>query len=554
MENEATRRTFLQGGTLAAAGLLGGAAAAGAAQEPAAHPGHADHEHDQEYPRDRPGRGGPVGSPTDRGRLVPGLIKAGEPPVRVIVPDLPERLPWTIVGGAKEFHIHCRAVKRELLPNFTLDCWGFNGLMPGPTIEATVGDRVRLVVHNELPESTGIHWHGLEMPVRFDGVPGLTQPPICPGETYAYEFDLHQDGTFFYHSHDGMQDAMGMVGLFIVYPREAYEPRVDRDFCLISQEWAVLPGATIPNTMSMEWNVLTFNGRAGPYVTPLVCRLGERVRIRTLNFSVMDHHPFHLHGLTFWVTGTEGGRMPETAWYPGNTVLIGVAQVREVEFIANNVGDWPFHCHMFHHTMNFMSTMVGPMGGHTIQGMRAGLSPTGGMGVATGGPALSSEAFGPSLGRSMGEQTGSERAVGTMTVMPRQAGAAGGHGGHAAMGRDASGRRVPGFPAGMMDMPAEWTPEQLWKLNKPETRGMRRDWYAGVEGLMTVVRILPPDLFDQVMAGRGDVPPGASTPGVGPGPVGPHGGHRPESESGRMPGHGPVPAPMAPGGHQGHPR
>jgi FtsP/CotA-like multicopper oxidase with cupredoxin domain len=553
MEGEMTsRRTFLQGGTLATAGFVAGHAAEGAQEHQHGHGGHGE---PGDYPRDRPGCGGPVGSPTDRGRLVPGLIKAGEPPVRVIVPDLPERLPWKMVGGAKEFHLHCQVVKRDLLPNFTLDCWGFNGRMPGPTIEATVGDRARLVVHNELPESTGIHWHGLEMPVRFDGVPGLTQPPIRPGETYAYEFDLHQDGTFFYHSHDGMQDAMGMVGLFIVYPGETYEPRVDRDFCLISQEWAILPGATIPNTMSMEWNVLTFNGRAGPYITPLVCKLGERVRIRTLNFSVMDHHPFHLHGLTFWVTGTEGGRMPEAAWYPGNTVLIGVAQVREVEFIANNVGDWPFHCHMFHHTMNFMSTMVGPMGGHTIQGMRAGGSPTGGMGIATGGGALS-DSFGPSLGRSMGGQTGSERTVGNMTVMPGMAGrpAGSGHGGHAGMGGAATGRRAPGFPAGMMDMPAEWTPEQLAQLNKPETRGMRRDWYTGVEGLMTVVRILPPDLFEAVMSGRGDVPPGASIPGAEPGPIEPHGGHRHESDSGRMPGHGPVPAPATPaqGGHQGH--
>jgi manganese oxidase len=555
MESESTRRTFLQSGTLATAGLLT-ARAQGAQDEEGGPQGHEMHGKGEDYPRDRPSSGGPVGTSTDRGMLVPGLLKAGEPPARVIVPDIPERLPWKMVNGAKEFHIYCQAVKRELLPVFTLDAWGFNGLMPGPTIEATVGDRVRLVVHNELPESTGIHWHGLEMPVRFDGVPGLTQPPIRPGEVYAYEFDLHQDGTFFYHSHDGMQDAMGMVGLFLIYPKQAHEPRVDRDFALISQEWAVLPGATIANTMSMEWNVLTFNGRAGPYVTPLVCKLGERVRIRTLNFSVMDHHPFHLHGLTFWVTGTEGGRMPESAWYPGNTVLIGVAQVREIEFIANNVGDWPFHCHMFHHTMNFMSTMVGPMGGHTVPGMRAGLSPSGGMGVATGGPALS-EGFGPSLGRSMGEQTGSERAVGNMTVMPRpsDAGAAGGHGGHSGMGRDASGRRVPGFPAGMMDMPAEWTPAQLAKLNKPETRGMRRDWYTGVEGLMTVVRILPPDLFEAVMSGRGEIPPGASIPGGGPSRFDPHPGeHRPESEAGRMHGPGPAPTPAAPGGHQGHPR
>jgi hypothetical protein len=469
---------------------------------------HAGHGAIADYPRDRPSAGGPVGSSADRGRLVPGLSPAGAPPVPVTVPDLPEKLPWKMVGNAKEFHLHCTPVKREFLPGLFMDVWGFNGTMPGPTIEAVQGDRVRIVVHNELPESTAVHWHGLEMPVRFDGVPGLTQAPIRPGDTCVYEFDLHQNGTFFYHSHDAMQEGMGMVGFFIVYPKEAPEPRVDREFALLSQEWAVLPGSTIPNTMSMEFNLFTFNGRSGPYITPLVCKLGERVRIRLLNFSAIDHHPFHIHGVTFWVTGTEGGRIPETGWIPGNTVLVAVAQVREIEFIANNVGDWPLHCHMFHHMMNFMSSMIGPMGGHTVTGLRAGQSSTGGMGIVNGGPALSSEAFGPSMGRSMGEQTSMDRAVGNMTAMPTQPGMHGSHGGHRM-----AARRVPGSPVGMLDMPTTWTPEQIQKLNKRETRGMRGDWYTGVEGLFTVVRILPPDLFDQVMSGQADIPPGTSIPG-----------------------------------------
>jgi hypothetical protein len=479
------------------------------------------HGEDAGYPRDRPGPGGPVGSPTDRGKLVPGYRKTGEDPVPVITPDLPEKLAWTMVDGVKEFHLHCRHTKREFLPDLFIDVWGFNGGMPGPTIEANQGDRVRIVVHNELPESTGIHWHGLEIPVSMDGVPGLTQPPLRPGDVQTFEFTLHQSGTFFYHSHDGMQDGMGMVGLFLIHPKAAPEPPVDRDFALIIQEWAILPASTVPNTMSMEFNLFTLNGRAAPYITPLVCKLGERVRIRMVNFSAIDHHPMHLHGLTFWVTATEGGRIPETAWIPGNTVLVGVAQVREVEFVANNPGDWMLHCHMFHHVMNFMSSMVGPMGGHTVQGMRAGQSPTGGMGIATGGPALS-DAYGPSLGRSMGEQTGMERAVGNMTVMPgMRPGAAGGHAGHGGM-RMGDGRKVPGYPQGMMDMPVHMSEEQIRKLNKRETRGMRRDWYTGVEGLMTVVRVLPPDLYEQVMSGEGDIPPGASTPGGGPGEATPH--------------------------------
>ncbi len=153
MDSETTRRTFLRGGTLATAGLLA-VEATTIAQEPQAQPGHehAGHLSSTDYPRDRPGLGGPVGSPTDRGMLVPGLRPAGEAPVPVIVPDLPEKLPWRLVNGAKEFHIRCQAVKREFLPGLYMDVWGYNGLMPGPTIEAVEGDRVRLVVNNDLPE------------------------------------------------------------------------------------------------------------------------------------------------------------------------------------------------------------------------------------------------------------------------------------------------------------------------------------------------------------------------------------------------------------------
>lgn len=522
MEGETTRRHFLQGGSLATTGLLVGAGAA-VGQDPAGHEGHDAHGPSAEYIRDRPTPGGPVGSPTDRGKLVPGLRKPGDAPVPVVTPDLPERILFTLKDGVKEFLLHCRHTKREFLPDLFIDVWGFNGDMPGPTIEAIQGDRVRIIVHNELPESTGIHWHGLEIPVAMDGVPGLTQPPLAPGGVQTFEFTLHQAGTFFYHSHDGMQDGMGMVGLFLIHPKIAPTPAVDRDFALIIQEWAILPASTVPNTMSMEFNLFTLNGRAAPYITPLVCKLGERVRIRLLNFSGIDHHPMHLHGLTFWVTGTEGGRIPETAWIPGNTVLVGVAQVREIEFIANNPGDWMLHCHMFHHVMNFMSTMVGPMGGHTVQGMRAGQSSTGGMGIATGGTALS-DAYGPSLGRGMGEQIGMDRAVGNMTVMPgmRSSGAGGGHAGHGGM-RMENGRKVPGYPQGMMDMPMEMPEEKLRKLTgKRETRGMRRDWFTGVEGLMTVVRVLPADLYEQVMSGEGEVKPGASTPGGGEGDATPH--------------------------------
>lgn len=271
-----TRRSFLRGAAFATAGLVtaSGSQSAIADAEPSPpdnlakdrdglpHPPR-DNEKakphpstEVPFPRTHPGRGGPIGSPSDRGKLVSGLRGPGLPPVAVEMPDIPT-LPWTMVGGVKEFHLIAEHVRREFLPNMWFDCWGFNGTMPGPLIEAVQGDRVRLVVHNELPEPTTVHWHGLELPIRFDGVPGVTQDPIQPGKQFAYEFDLHQDGTFFYHSHGPMQEIMGMMGLFVIHPKEPYLPTVDRDFGLVMNEFAILPQNTIPNSMSMEFNFFT---------------------------------------------------------------------------------------------------------------------------------------------------------------------------------------------------------------------------------------------------------------------------------------------------------
>ncbi|MBI2806705.1 MAG: copper oxidase [Planctomycetes bacterium] len=478
-----------------------------------------------------------VGSARDRGKLMPGFRKSGLAPVPVETPDCP-KLFWEMKNGVKEFHLTAEHLKREMLPDVWIDVWGYNGSMPGPMIEAVEGDKVRIIVHNKLPEPTIMHWHGIDVPNLMDGVEGLIQDPIPPGGTYTYEFTLKQNGTFFYHTHVAMQQGMGMVGLFIIHPKVAHYPPVDRDIALIIQEWAILPGSSVHNTMSMEFNLFTLNGQAAPYITPLVIKQGERVRIRLVNFSAIDHHPMHLHGMQFWITGTEGGRIPDTAWYPSNNVLVGVAQARDVEFIADNPGDWVFHCHMFHHMMNFMSSQVGMPGGHSMKGMPTGGNMGTGMGMITRGPALSSE-FGPYLGRGTGEQTGSERTVGNGPKMDPKMKMDGkgddkmkmdpkmkmdnGKDPHA--GHGTAAKKVPGFPQSMAGM-SMYSEKEIAKLNsKWQTRGMRKEWHEGVEGLMTVVRVLPPELYERVVSGKGEVRPGESVPGY-KGGKGPHDLHK----------------------------
>src|SRR5262245_15289533 len=334
-------------------------------------------------------------------------------PVPVVTPDI-LNLPFSLESGVKVVQLIAEPVKQTIVPGRTLDLWGFNGSAPGPTIQANEGDHVRVVFENRLPEPTGIHWHGLELPIEMDGVPGIGQKPVMPGERFVYEFPLYQNGTFFYHPHMAMQEMVGMLGGFIIHPKTAYSPQVDKDYLIALQEYAVLPNSTIPNSMNMEFNWLTFNGKAGPAATPLIIRHGERVRIRIINLG-MDHPPVHLHGYTVWETGREGARQPEALWPRGNTTLVGVAQARDIEFVADRLGDWMLHCHLPHHMMNQMASNVGPMT-RLGQGMQAGGSMEEAMGMLRGGHATD-ENKAPSLGRGLGVGSSTEmaRANGPLT-------------------------------------------------------------------------------------------------------------------------------------------
>ncbi len=274
----------------------------------------------------------------------------------VITPNVGPTLPFRMENGVKVFHLTAEPVKREFVDGFVVNCWGYNGLTPGPTIEAFEGDRVRILVTNNLPEGTSVHWHGFILPNGMDGVSGLNQPKIKPGETFAYEFTLKQTGTLMYHPHfdEMVQIALGMHGFFVIHPRDASVRRVDRDFAIFLNEWFIKPGTATPDpTVMLDFNTFTFNSRVFPGTAPLLVRTGDRVRIRVANLS-MDSHPIHFHGHKFWVTGTDAGPIPQSGWWPENTVNVPVGTTRDIEFIADNPGDWALHCHKTHHVMNQM--------------------------------------------------------------------------------------------------------------------------------------------------------------------------------------------------------
>ena len=436
----------------------------------------------------------------------------------VETPDVPD-LPFQMDGNVKVFHLVAEPVKQEIYPGKILNLWGYNGSAPGPTIQARQGERVRIVVDNHLPELTSMHWHGFDIPFDMDGGPGLSQDAISPGGRYVYEFTLQQEGTLFYHSHMAMQEMMGMIGAFIMHPKEPHRPRVDRDFAIILQEYAILPNITVPNSMNMEFNWVTLNGRAAPATTPLIVRHGERVRIRLINLG-MDHHPIHLHGHQFVVTGTEGGRQPETTWGPGNTVLVGVAQSRDIEFVANNPGDWMLHCHLPHHMMNQMSSNVGPMTRRA--GIPAGLDMERGMGMLRQGSATFEE-NGSSLGRGMGvgstfEQPLSNSPLKTESPMQHQ-NVPGIHHeglqmGEPAVSKDANS--VPGFPQDAFMEGSMMAMDQM--VDRPENFGLRPGWSGFMAGMMTFVRVLPQDKYNQIMELRrkreGNKPMNMDMPGM----------------------------------------
>ncbi len=285
-------------------------------------------------------------------------------------------LPFRMNNNIKEFHLVAEPVVREMAPGFEANLWGYNGQSPGPTIEVVEGDQVRIYVTNKLPEHTSIHWHGQRLPNGMDGVTGLNQPGIPPGKTFVYEFVARRPGTFMYHPHadEMVQMAMGMMGSWVTHPKQhehSLIDHVDRDFCVLLNAFDINPGARTPKIMTMvDFNLWGWNSRIFPGIDSFNVRKNDKVRMRFGNLT-MTNHPIHLHGHEFVVTGTDGGPTLKTTRTPEVTVDVAIGQMRQFEFLADEEGDWAFHCHKSHHTMNAMGHDVPTLIGVDHTGMTA---------------------------------------------------------------------------------------------------------------------------------------------------------------------------------------
>ncbi len=300
------------------------------------------------------------------GMEMPGFID--EPIPEAGVPRASETkggqpLAYDMVDGVKVFRLTARPVKWQILPKFKslpeiwVTAWSYNGQIPGPMIRVREGDRIRVILTNELPDPTSIHWHGLRVPNSMDGVaePAITQQPVKPGESFTYEFTVKDAGTFFYHSHveTDRQIPAGLSGPFIVDPKQP-QGRVDLDYTVMLQEWRVNPrtGTTWPAMPAMsEPNFFTINGKAFPATETLQVKKGQKVRIRFIGAGQFTH-PMHLHGFPFKLVAIDGQPVPEQSQLTKDTVPVAPGERYDVEFIAEEEGTWIFHCHILHHVTN----------------------------------------------------------------------------------------------------------------------------------------------------------------------------------------------------------
>jgi FtsP/CotA-like multicopper oxidase with cupredoxin domain len=262
-----------------------------------------------------------------------------------------------IENGVKVFDIQASIIRWNILPDVAVEAYAYNHEVPGPRLQMTEGDHVRINFHNNLPESTTVHWHGLIVPNEMDGPAKITQDPVPPGGSYTYEFDVGQSGTYFYHSHDhpDRQQALGLYGALLISPKNPdAEVKADLDYTIQLQEWLKREWLTYP-AMLMEGampNYFTINGKAYPSTDTIAMKVGQTIKIRFIGTNNNFVHPMHIHGGPFQVVAIDGVTLNESARYQADTVNIGPGQRFDVVWTARKPGKWLVHCHIPHHTSN----------------------------------------------------------------------------------------------------------------------------------------------------------------------------------------------------------
>ncbi len=269
--------------------------------------------------------------------------------------DLP--LAPRIENGVKVFDFESSVIRWYILPDKSVTAYAINRQVPGPRLEFTEGDHVRINYTNHLPDSTTMHWHGLVVPNAMDGPANITQRPIAPGERFVYDFVAKQSGTYFYHSHDrpDRQQAFGLYGALIIRPRDpAAEPRADLEYVVQLQEWLNRDGLTYP-AMLMEGalpNYFTINGKAYPATDTVRMRVGQTVKFRFIGTNNNFIHPMHMHGGPFTVVARDGVVLAPSARFDADVINVGPGQRYDVVWPAREPGKWILHCHIPHHTLN----------------------------------------------------------------------------------------------------------------------------------------------------------------------------------------------------------
>ncbi len=266
-------------------------------------------------------------------------------------------LPFRVENGVKVFDLTTSVIRWAILPNVLVDAYAYNNQIPGPRIHIRQGDRVRINVHNGLPDETTVHWHGLILPNKMDGPAKITQPPIEPGGSYTYEFTAVQHGTYFYHPHANPDrtQALGLYGALIIDPSNpADEVPADHDYVVQLQEWLFREGLTYPS-MPMDGaqpNYFTINGRAYPSTDIVHMKVGETLKVRFVGTNNGFIHPMHIHGGPFQVVARDGETLAPSARYLADTVNVAPGQRYDVIWTAREPGNWLIHCHIPHHTTN----------------------------------------------------------------------------------------------------------------------------------------------------------------------------------------------------------